>query len=125
MIVVIDDERTFKWDVNEGHPPVYFRNSNNALAFLANWWTEQFNNCPPTYIEALYLDHDLGGGDTTIPVVKFLAALSQVEGNDLEFLGNVFIHSQNPVGARNLKAWCHKFSPNVSIIPLPELVWDD
>lgn len=59
------------------------------------------------FIDELWLDHDLGGDDTIMPVVTLMeeAAFS---GRPF-YVGTVFVHSANPVGAetvvRSLARW--------------------
>ncbi|WP_034266798.1 cyclic-phosphate processing receiver domain-containing protein [Actinospica robiniae] len=51
-------------------------------------------------IDELWLDHDLGGDDTIMPVVTLLeeAAFS---GRPFQ-IGTVFVHSANPIGAETV-----------------------
>ncbi|MBQ1157969.1 hypothetical protein KBZ21_07340 [Streptomyces sp. A73] len=53
-----------------------------------------------SFIDELWLDHDLGGVDTIMPVVTLLeeAAFS---GRPFH-IGTIFIHSANPVGAETI-----------------------
>jgi len=58
-------------------------------------------------IEAMSLDHDLGGEDTTRPIVLHLA----------EFGGwpaEVFVHTANPVGRQWLEGMVARYGPGVS-----------
>ncbi|MFE0103552.1 cyclic-phosphate processing receiver domain-containing protein [Streptomyces sp. NPDC059009] len=52
------------------------------------------------FIDELWLDHDLGGDDTIMPVVTLLeeAAFS---GHPFR-IGTVYVHSANPIGAANV-----------------------
>lgn len=89
--VIIDDNRIF---LNEGFADaIYLRTSGEAVAYL---------NCcrAGNFVPAnVWLDHDLGGADTIMPVVEWLEeeAHNRPESGWL----NVFfsVHSQNPVGA--------------------------
>lgn len=59
------------------------------------------------FIDELWVDHDLGGDDTILPVV---ALLEEAAFNDRPFhIGTVFVHSANPIGAetvvRSLSHW--------------------
>lgn len=59
------------------------------------------------FIDELWLDHDLGGDDTIMPVVTLL---EEAAFNGQPFrIGTVFVHSANPVGAetvvRSLTRW--------------------
>ncbi|MEV7603171.1 cyclic-phosphate processing receiver domain-containing protein [Kitasatospora sp. NPDC089797] len=50
-----------------------------------------------TYIDELWLDHDLGGDDDILPVVTLL---EEAAFNGQPFrIGTVFVHSANPIGA--------------------------
>lgn len=79
--LVVDDERTFDlpgWEV------VHARTSKEAMSLI-----EEFE------WNAIFLDHDLGGADTTISVARYM--------KEIGFNGLVYIHTQNPVGRKNLK----------------------
>ncbi|MGW2255740.1 cyclic-phosphate processing receiver domain-containing protein [Kitasatospora sp. NPDC001660] len=60
-----------------------------------------------SFIDELWLDHDLGGDDSIMPVVTLMeeAAFS---GRPFQ-IGTVFVHSANPIGAetvvRSLRRW--------------------
>ena len=79
-ILVVDDLRTFQFEGLEAH---HARNSDDAIGYL-------FAND----VDIVFLDHDLGGYDTTIPVARYLKQIS--------FPGEVYIHTSNPVGRNNL-----------------------
>ncbi|MEU7180999.1 MULTISPECIES: cyclic-phosphate processing receiver domain-containing protein [Streptomyces] len=53
-----------------------------------------------SFIDELWLDHDLGGDDSILPVVTVLeeAAFS---GRPFQ-IGTVFVHSANPIGAETV-----------------------
>lgn len=91
MIVLIDDERNFR--DTPAADVVVLRTSSDALTWLRQ------NTLP---ISQLWLDHDLGGDDTIIPVIHFL--------EEQYFLGSpvdidtVFVHTANPVGAQQIMA---------------------
>lgn len=55
-------------------------------------------------VEALSLDHDLGGEDTTRPVVLWLAE----HGGWPE---RVYVHTANPVVDSGSKGWCSGTGP--------------
>ncbi len=80
-VLVVDDIRTLKPKFS--CDLVHARTSEEALECLrnSNW-------------DVIFLDHDLGGDDTTIPVARY------IEASDIN--AQVFIHSQNPVGRKNL-----------------------
>ncbi|MGW6913919.1 cyclic-phosphate processing receiver domain-containing protein [Kitasatospora sp. NPDC054939] len=62
------------------------------------------------FIDELWLDHDLGGDDSIMPVVTVLeeAAFS---GRPFD-VGTVYVHSANPIGAatvvRSLTRWNYR-----------------
>ncbi|MFD7104845.1 cyclic-phosphate processing receiver domain-containing protein [Streptomyces celluloflavus] len=53
-----------------------------------------------SFVDELWLDHDLGGDDTILPVVTLMeeAAFS---GRPFR-IGMVFVHSANPIGAETV-----------------------
>ncbi|MFE7069405.1 cyclic-phosphate processing receiver domain-containing protein [Streptomyces sp. NPDC057620] len=58
-------------------------------------------------IDELWLDHDLGGDDSILPVVTLL---EEAAFNGRPFrIGTVYVHSANPIGAetvvRSLTRW--------------------
>ncbi|MFE4971293.1 cyclic-phosphate processing receiver domain-containing protein [Kitasatospora sp. NPDC056651] len=62
------------------------------------------------FIDELWLDHDLGGDDTIMPVVALLEEAA-FDGRPFR-IGTVFVHSANPVGAatvvRSLARWGYR-----------------
>ncbi|AUG81488.1 hypothetical protein CFP65_6858 [Kitasatospora sp. MMS16-BH015] len=60
-----------------------------------------------TFIDELWLDHDLGGEDSILPVVTLLEEAA-FHGEPYR-IGTVFVHSANPIGAetvvRSLLRW--------------------
>ncbi|MEV6211471.1 cyclic-phosphate processing receiver domain-containing protein [Kitasatospora sp. NPDC051914] len=62
------------------------------------------------FIDELWLDHDLGGDDSILPVVTLMeeAAFS---GRPFR-IGTVYVHSANPIGAetvvRSLTHWAYR-----------------
>lgn len=93
MILFIDDER------NIGGDDVHIaRNSSEALELL------KVNN-----YDEIWFDHDLGGDDTTMPVVDHLAELA-FNGN--AYPARIVIHTANPVGRaviqRTLERWNYR-----------------
>jgi hypothetical protein len=62
------------------------------------------------FIDELWLDHDLGGDDTIMPVVDLM---EEAAFNGRPFhIGTVFVHSANPSGAetvvRSLTRWNYR-----------------
>ncbi|WP_441248095.1 cyclic-phosphate processing receiver domain-containing protein [Kitasatospora sp. McL0602] len=62
------------------------------------------------FIDELWLDHDLGGDDTIMPVVTLLEEAA-FNGRPFQ-IGAVFVHSANPIGAetvvRSLTRWSYR-----------------
>ncbi|RGD57490.1 hypothetical protein DR950_06485 [Kitasatospora xanthocidica] len=62
------------------------------------------------FIDELWLDHDLGGDDTVMPVVALLEEAA-FEGRPFR-IGTVYVHSANPVGSasvvRSLTRWNYR-----------------
>jgi hypothetical protein len=73
------------------------------------------------FIDELWLDHDLGGDDTIMPVVTLMeeAAFS---GRPFH-IGTVFVHSANPIGAdtvvRSLTRWNYHVRRTTALFSLP------
>lgn len=80
LTVLIDDVRWFR----DGRECTIARSSRRAIELL--------NGLKGRYIDELWLDHDLGGEDTIMPVVDLLCG----ERFDVT---KVWIHSFNPRGA--------------------------
>jgi len=80
--VVIDDLRT------HADGGIHLRSSRTAL--------EWFASHPNEAILELWLDHDLGGDDTTMPVVNLLEELC-FNGTPRD-IGTIYVHTANPVG---------------------------
>ncbi len=63
-----------------------------------------------TFVDELWLDHDLGGEDSIMPVVTLLEEAA-FEGRPFR-IGTVFVHSANPIGAatmvRSLSRWNYR-----------------
>lgn len=112
MIVVVDDERTFA-----GHVDVYLRTEDEALAWFARWLSNPYSDP----ITELWLDHDLGDGGTVQPVADFLEWVVMATGTDHPEIGQVRVHSQNPVGADRLVSTSMAFCSDVRRVHLPVL----
>ncbi|WP_071289355.1 cyclic-phosphate processing receiver domain-containing protein [Mycolicibacterium llatzerense] len=88
------------WVDDERMPPdgwTWAKTSAEALALLGETGE----------VEALSLDHDLGGQDTTRPIILYLA----------EFGGwpdHVFVHTANPVGRQWLEGMVERYGPGVT-----------
>ncbi|MBO1336767.1 cyclic-phosphate processing receiver domain-containing protein [Streptomyces sp. VRA16 Mangrove soil] len=63
-----------------------------------------------SYVDELWLDHDLGGDDSIMPVVTLLEEAA-FDGRPFR-IGTVFVHSANPIGAetvvRSLTRWGYR-----------------
>lgn len=97
----IDDERSPPEDGGEW---VVARSSNAAIKLLKD-------RGPPDFIS---FDHDLGGDDTSIKVIDWLIGemLFAEESIDLrwvKFPRNYYVHSQNPVGRKNIEGKMNGF----------------
>lgn len=112
MIVLIDDERSFRL------PPaldtLVFRTSSEALAWLdAN---------PTAQITQLWLDHDLGGDDTIMPVVN--AIERRIIFETPLAIDEVIIHTANPVGAQQLENILSNHYPTIRVPAIDYLIAD-
>ncbi|MFE5325381.1 cyclic-phosphate processing receiver domain-containing protein [Embleya sp. NPDC056575] len=62
------------------------------------------------YVEELWLDHDLGGDDSILPVLTVLEEAA-FDGRPFR-IGTIFVHSANPTGAeavvRSLTRWNYR-----------------
>jgi hypothetical protein len=81
LTVLVDDTRDFK----DGRPTLTARTSVQALALL-----ERLGS---TSIDALWLDYDLGDGDTAQPVVEHLVALAAA--GRPQPVASIHVHSSN------------------------------
>lgn len=118
VTVVIDDERTFDTNIDV----IYLRSSDEALAWLAKWWLRNVSRpmgVEEDFIQELWFDHDLGDGDDASVVAKFLYELKN--RGDLPMIKTIMVHSQNPVGARNLADLLYGCARHVQTSALPKL----
>lgn len=97
LIVLVDDLRNFRKEpLPDDATVITLRDSRAALEWL--------RNNQNTVIDELWLDHDLGGDDTIMPVVDFLTETAYTMtaiGASLN-VSQIFVHSANPPGARNV-----------------------
>lgn len=84
----IDDER---FPPDDGKSWKIVRSSEEAICFFGN-------NGLPDHIS---FDHDLGGDDTSMIIIKWITGCILDTGYD-EIPFSYTVHSQNPVGARNI-----------------------
>lgn len=112
LIVVIDDERTFRFD-HLRDDVVYLRSSDDALLYLVKNWLSP--NCYRP-IDQLWLDHDLGSNDTVKPIVDFL---DQIGALGYPFnVRNIFVHTQNaPAGDRIVKTLYRHYTCARAVLP--------
>lgn len=94
-IIVIDDLRSFKEHVvaelSDARLIHYARTSHDALVTLGNFHREGLR------VNQLWLDHDLGGDDTIMPVIAWLC-MKSTEDTPLD-VDLVLVHTSNPSGA--------------------------
>ncbi|MEW2285567.1 cyclic-phosphate processing receiver domain-containing protein [Streptomyces sp. NPDC047841] len=93
VILGIDDLRSLPWTTRIA------RSSGEGVKLLQEH--------RDSFIDELWLDHDLGGDDSILPVVTLL---EEAAFNGRPFrIGTVFVHSANPIGAetvvRSLTRW--------------------
>ena len=93
-VLVVDDLRSFPF------PATYARTSVAGLELLER----------PGGWDEVWLDHDLGGDDTTIPVLDRMCELAH-GGHPVE-LRRVVVHTSNPPGRdvlrRSLERWGYR-----------------
>jgi hypothetical protein len=69
--------------------------------------TQRVAGATDLFIDELWLDHDLGGDDSIMPVVTLLEEAG-FQGVPFQ-IGTVYVHSANPIGAetvvRSLSHW--------------------
>ena len=95
MRLYIDDIRNPKGDFD-----YIARNSEEAIEFMIR------NGCP----EFISWDHDLGGDDTSMRVVKWMIEMDL--DTDKEFIPETFeffVHSANPVGKANIEGYLNTY----------------
>jgi CheY-like chemotaxis protein len=88
-ILVVDDLRLYQDTPDSQFMNVHYaRNSTEAVEMLQSG---------EVHFDAIFLDHDLGGDDTTMPVVDYLTEHAD-EYRDTP----IFVHTTNPVGASKI-----------------------
>ena len=105
MKLWIDDERPApaSWDGDI----VTCTNSEAAIWFLERCVLPGPDGVPYLALEEISLDHDLGGDDTTRPVVMWMT-----ERNLWPRVCRV--HTANPVGREWLEGMIHRYGPGVT-----------
>lgn len=108
-ILFVDDDNTRVAEFRKRNPGHDIVHAPNSLA--------AFNLLPSTRFDMIFLDHDLGFDqkngvdDTTIPIVKHIAA------NENEFLDcTIVIHSANSIGVANMMSHLKYFNGSVNKI---------
>jgi hypothetical protein len=85
---------------------LHARNSYEAIRALEIYRGLRNGWLPTLSIEAVSLDHDLGGDDTTRPVVLWMCE------NDF-WPENIYVHTDNPVGREWLVGMVERYGPGV------------
>lgn len=94
-IIVIDDERTFSF------PAEYARDSESGLALLQDCFDKNIR------VVELWLDHDLGGDDTIMPVVRWLEEMAYFKTPLI--VNRIYVHTANPSAAPAMMAALDKW----------------
>ena len=106
MILFIDDERNYpsagRLDV------ITARTSAEALEYI-----RKSIETGEHYSE-IWFDHDLGGDDTSIPVLDFL---SEMAFNENPYRANMVVHTANPVGRDTIQRGLERWGYPTEIIP--------
>lgn len=111
--IVIDDLRTFdmlQQAATRTRDVVYLRTSKAALAYL-----ETSTGC-----DTLWLDHDLGGDDTVMPVVDWLCERAYL--GESYRAKRVNVHSMNPIGAASVVRSLVRYGYEAQRVSLPPLL---
>ena len=85
----LDDER---FPPRDGTSWVIARSSDEAIRTVKTLGVPAF----------ISFDHDLGGDDTAIKFIWWLIDM-YIDGNITTFPTEYFVHSQNPIGAANIR----------------------
>jgi hypothetical protein len=93
----IDDLRVCPYDNF-----VVVRSSASAILHM------KMNGCP----HKISFDHDLGGDDTSMIVVKWMVEQDMKTSNFFRKDFNFSVHSANPIGAANLNAYLKSYLNN-------------
>ena len=94
MRMYLDDIRNPKGDFD-----FIARTSNEAIRIMESL------DCP----EFISFDHDLGGSDTAMSVVKFMVNMDLDEPGWIPSDFTFFVHSANPVGAANITGYLNAY----------------
>lgn len=121
MIVVVDDERTF----DLGEEINYIRTSQDAIKGLSHYamlW-EMAPAGAFDRIREIWLDHDLGemSDNDGVTVATFITLMMRAQP-EMFYGCKIYIHSQNPVGARNILHVFGRAGVESRVVGLPTLV---
>ena len=110
----MDGHRLFIDDIRWGPSTKWtvIRNSRTALITIDG--LRRIGN----HIESISFDHDLGGDDTTRPVVLYLCEHDY-------WPTNVFVHSQNNVGVEWLSGMVDRYAPSGTLKRIPGGRWTE
>ena len=119
MIIVIDDERTFK-NYHE-KDIIYLRTNDEAFNWITKYWISYYHAPFGSVdkIEEIWFDHDLGDGSEDVPLSVTFMSLVAATGMPFP-VENVWVHSQNPVGAAKI-ALILNLGYKAKVSPLPDL----
>lgn len=110
----MDGHRLFIDDLRNPPSPEWttIRNSRSALIVIDGLRQQG------KHIESISFDHDLGGDDTTRPVVLYLCEHDY-------WPSNVFVHSQNNVGVEWLSGMVDRYAPGGTLKRIPGGKWPE
>jgi len=94
MRLFLDDLRDPKGDFD-----FIARTSNEAIRIMES------QDCP----DFISFDHDLGGDDTAMRVVKYMVEMDLDEFGWIPDDFSFFVHSANPVGAANIEGYLNAY----------------
>ncbi len=99
MMLWIDDLREAPDGWNEA------KNSDEAIRILERWWSSAARFRGVSRLEEISFDHDLGGEDTTRPVMLWMIE------NDV-WPERIVVHTANPVGREWLVGMAKRYAPD-------------
>ena len=102
MRLWVDDERT----APDGW--VWAKTSDEAMNVILRWRDSEFGRYrEDAEVEAVSLDHDLGGDDTTRSIVLWMCEHDW-------WPERVYVHTANPVGRHWLEGMIERYGPGVT-----------
>lgn len=108
-IIIVDDLRNFPFGpTDDGHT---FRTSEAALTWLQD---DYAMTRPAKVLDELWLDFDLGGDDTAMPIALWLAEVAYY-GAPYP-VEKIVIHSANPVGSEAMHQTLTRFGYTAIIV---------